>query len=82
MDPPVQINDPPVEIHLVVTPRLAVDSRAACFFSARKLARSSCGVRWCSRSVNLNFRSFRAACRTPGNPRDLGTNGMPSAFRR
>ena len=37
---------------------------------------------WCSKLVNLSFLSFRAASRTPSNPRDLGTNGLPSVFRR
>ena len=36
---------------------------------------------WCSRLVNFSFLSLRAASRTPSNPRDLGTNGVPSAFR-
>ena len=54
---------------------------AACFFSSKKLARSSSGVMWCSRLVNRIFLSLRAASRTPSNPRDLGMNGVPSAFR-
>jgi hypothetical protein len=74
MDPPVQINDPPVEIHLVVTPRLAVDSRRGLL-----LQREEARPQQLRREV---VQQVGAACRTPGNPRDLGTNGMPSAFRR
>ena len=32
--------------------------------------------------MNRSFLSFCAASRTPGNPRDLGTNGVPPEFRR
>jgi len=36
---------------------------------------------WCSKLVNFSFLSFCAASRTPSNPRDLGTNGVPSELR-
>ena len=78
----MQIVNPPLEVLRVITPRLTVQPWRACFFRSKKLARRSSGVMWCSKLVNLSLLSRRAASRTPSNPRDLGTNGLASGFRR
>jgi hypothetical protein len=82
MDSSLQIGDPQFKLHRVVTPHFTLDSRRSLLLQREKLAWKNSGVMWCSKLVNLSFYSFCAASRTPGHPRDLGTNGVSSAFQR
>ena len=65
----VEVRDIGLQVALIFMPCHAVDG--AFFFRLRNASVRHSSLTWCSKAVNLSAPSFRAASRTPCNPRNL-----------